>query len=326
MSSAPYASGAVLVTGANGFVGANVVARSSRTESSARVRAARLAATRDGLHVESRGDLRDEASVRRAVRGCRAGVPRRRRLPVLGARPAGALRQQRRGTASLMEACLAEGVERVVHTSTVGTSASPRSPRRATRGPRSRPASSRATTNARRSRPRRRRCRTSARGLPVVVVNPSAPVGPWDVKPTPTGKILVDFARGQNAGRGGHRAQHGAREGCRRGALARGGARPRRRAIHPRQPEHDADGDPRATSRRITGRRAPRSGSPTRSRGPPERSSTASANLVTHRPPSIPLEAVRMSRHRCSLTRGRRCASSACRRRPCGSPSRRRSA
>src|SRR3989442_7539818 len=34
-------------------------------------------------------------------------------------------------------------------------------------------------------------------GLPVVVVNPSAPVGPWDVKPTPTGRMIVDFLGGR---------------------------------------------------------------------------------------------------------------------------------
>jgi dihydroflavonol-4-reductase len=37
----------------------------------------------------------------------------------------------------------------------------------------------------------------AARGLPVVIVNPSAPVGPWDWKPTPTGRMLVDYLRGR---------------------------------------------------------------------------------------------------------------------------------
>ena len=37
----------------------------------------------------------------------------------------------------------------------------------------------------------------AAEGLPVVVVNPTAPVGPWDVKPTPTGKVVLDFLRGK---------------------------------------------------------------------------------------------------------------------------------
>jgi dihydroflavonol-4-reductase len=34
-------------------------------------------------------------------------------------------------------------------------------------------------------------------GAPVVIVNPAAPVGPWDVKPTPTGQMIVDFLRGR---------------------------------------------------------------------------------------------------------------------------------
>src|ERR1041384_2050060 len=37
----------------------------------------------------------------------------------------------------------------------------------------------------------------AGKGLPVVIVNPSAPVGPHDVKPTPTGKVIVDFLNGQ---------------------------------------------------------------------------------------------------------------------------------
>jgi dihydroflavonol-4-reductase len=40
----------------------------------------------------------------------------------------------------------------------------------------------------------------AARGAPVIIVNPSAPVGPWDVKPTPTGQMIVDFLRGKMLG------------------------------------------------------------------------------------------------------------------------------
>src|SRR4029453_17101466 len=38
------------------------------------------------------------------------------------------------------------------------------------------------------------------RGLPVVVVNPTAPLGPWDVKPTPTGQMILDFMQGRMKG------------------------------------------------------------------------------------------------------------------------------
>jgi dihydroflavonol-4-reductase len=40
----------------------------------------------------------------------------------------------------------------------------------------------------------------AARGVPVVIVNPSTPVGPWDVKPTPTGRMIVDFLQGRMVG------------------------------------------------------------------------------------------------------------------------------
>ena len=40
----------------------------------------------------------------------------------------------------------------------------------------------------------------AARGVPVVTVNPSAPIGPWDVKPTPTGQMIVDFLKGKMVG------------------------------------------------------------------------------------------------------------------------------
>ena len=40
----------------------------------------------------------------------------------------------------------------------------------------------------------------AARGAPIVIVNPSAPIGPWDVKPTPTGQMVVDFLKGKMVG------------------------------------------------------------------------------------------------------------------------------
>ena len=73
------------------------------------------------------------------------------------------------------------------------------------------------------------------KGLPVVIVNPSAPIGPYDVKPTPTGRIIVDFLNRRTAGVSGHGFELGA---CsRRGGRphSRGGKRPVRRALHPRQ-------------------------------------------------------------------------------------------
>ncbi len=164
------------------------------------------------------------------------------------------------------------------------------------------------------------------RGLPVVVVNPTAPIGPWDAKPTPTGKILVDFAHGRiptfvdtglnvvhvrdvaeghwlasERGRTGERYVLGNRNMTLReilGALAE-----------------------------LLGRPAPRIRLPYAVAWAAGALSTAAANLVTHRPPAIPLEAVRMSRRRMfvdGLEGGARAR--AARRHPSARPSRTRSA
>jgi dihydroflavonol-4-reductase len=102
-----------------------------------------------------------------------------------------------RGTANVMDACLAEGVERVVHTSTVGTIGLAALPAPCDECTPLAPGQ--ATSDYKRSKLEAERAVLAAvaRGLPAVVVNPSAPIGPWDVKPTPTGRILVDFARGR---------------------------------------------------------------------------------------------------------------------------------
>jgi dihydroflavonol-4-reductase len=143
------------------------------------------------------GDLRDADSVRRAVAGCarvyHVGADYR-----LWARdPRELFEANVQGTIHVLDACLALGVERVVHTSTVGTIGLSALP-----GPcdeRTPLAPDQIHGAYKRSKLDAERAALSyaRRGLDVVVVNPTAPVGPWDAKPTPTGKILVDFAHGR---------------------------------------------------------------------------------------------------------------------------------
>jgi dihydroflavonol-4-reductase len=151
-----------------------------------------------GLPIElAEGDLRDGEAVRRAVRGCarvfHVAADYRFWVPD----PQEMFRANVDGTRHVMEACLAEGVERVVHTSTVGTIGLAGSP--APCDEETPFARGQLTSHYKRSKLEAERAALALvpRGLPLVVVNPSAPVGPWDVKPTPTGKILVDFARGR---------------------------------------------------------------------------------------------------------------------------------
>src|SRR5512142_2367246 len=114
----------VLVTGGTGFIGANVVRclLAHGQEVRALVRGASDLSNLAGLPVElCPGDLRDADAVRRAVKGCarvfHVAADYRFWVP----RPEEMWRSNVDGTVHVMDACLAEGVERVVYTSTVGT-------------------------------------------------------------------------------------------------------------------------------------------------------------------------------------------------------------
>ncbi len=101
------------------------------------------------------------------------------------------------GTRRLLAAAKRAGVERIVYTSTVATIAVPRHgalPNEDTR----------ATVDEMIGHYKRSKflaeqvaVEAAAAGVPVVIVNPTAPVGPWDWKPTPTGRIILDFLKGK---------------------------------------------------------------------------------------------------------------------------------
>src|SRR5260370_2894423 len=100
-----------------------------------------------------------------------------------------------RGTRNLLEAACEAGVERVVYTSTVGCIGIPRNGI----GDETTPVSIKDMTGAyKRSKflAEQTALEFAKNGLPVVIVNPTAPVGDHDVKPTPTGKIVLDFLKG----------------------------------------------------------------------------------------------------------------------------------
>jgi dihydroflavonol-4-reductase len=99
------------------------------------------------------------------------------------------------GTATLLQLALQLGVEKVVYTSSVATVGLP-----ADGAPGDETMTlplSEAVGHYKRSKilAEQRALAFCAQGLPLVVVNPAAPIGPWDIKPTPTGKIVVDFLR-----------------------------------------------------------------------------------------------------------------------------------
>lgn len=189
-----------LVTGASGFLGANVV-RALRAEGD-RVRAlVRPTSDRralEGCEVDVVvGDVLDADSVRRAVEGCDVVFHVAGDYRLWAPDPSQLYRINVEGTRTVLETCVQVGVARVVYTSSVGTLGIPRDGRPGTE---STPVSLRDMVGPyKRSKFLAERVAEeyAGQGLPVVIVNPSNPIGPWEVKPTPTGQMIVDFLHGR---------------------------------------------------------------------------------------------------------------------------------
>jgi len=189
-----------LVTGGTGFVGANVVRALLDEGATVRV-LARPAGDRRvlaGLRVEVvEGDLVEPRSLARAVAGVQTVFHVAADYRLWAPDPAPLYRANVDGTRAVLDAAGQAGAARIVYTSTVGALGIPKD---GTPGTEATP-----VTLADMVGPYKRSkflaeqvaLERARAGLPVVIVNPSAPVGPWDVKPTPTGQMIVDFMRGR---------------------------------------------------------------------------------------------------------------------------------
>ena len=107
------------------------------------------------------------------------------------------------GSLNVVDAATAAGVERVVYTSTVGTiglDGTEQRPRRRTRPTGRGSTISSGSTSSRSTSPSTRCCVRRREGLPVVLVQPTLPLGPGDRAPTPTGKTVLDFLNGRIPG------------------------------------------------------------------------------------------------------------------------------
>lgn len=185
-----------LVTGASGFVGWHVTRklldRCHRVR--ALVRSTSSLRELDGVERVT-GDLRDAASLARAVQGCGLVFHVAADYRLWARNPQELYQTNVDGTRNLLEAARKAGVERVVHTGTVGSIGL----KKDGLGEETTPVTLGDMIGAyKRSKflAERVALEFAAQGFPVVIVNPTAPVGDHDFKPTPTGKILLDFLKG----------------------------------------------------------------------------------------------------------------------------------
>ena len=184
-----------LVTGASGFLGWHVAR--VLLDRGYSVRALVRSGSRvDGLGVDAViGDLRDADSLQRAVAGCGLVFHLAADYRLWARHPAELYRSNVDGTRNLLQAAQRAGVERVVYTSTVGCIGIPPNGL----GDESVPVSLAGMAgDYKRSKFQAEQVALefAHAGFPVVIVNPTAPVGDHDVKPTPTGQIIVDFLSG----------------------------------------------------------------------------------------------------------------------------------
>ena len=191
----------ILVTGASGFVGSAVARKLVEAGFSVRalVRGTSPRAHLAGLGLDFfEGDLRDRKSVERAIAGMRYAFHVAADYRLWARDPSEIFASNVEGTRNLMEEAMRAGVERVIYTSSVATialrtdgmAADETSPLREDQGigayKRSKIAAERLVE-----------AMVAERGLAAVIVNPSTPIGPGDVRPTPTGRIIIEAVKGR---------------------------------------------------------------------------------------------------------------------------------
>jgi dihydroflavonol-4-reductase len=191
-----------LVTGAAGFLGSHVtrqlVARGDDVRVLMRVSSTNRAIADLSLEYVT-GDLRDPASLDRAMKGVKRVFHVAADYRLWAKRSQDIYDSNVGGTKNLLEAAQRAGVEQLIYTSTVATIAvdRPQHPNESTDAK-----LEEMVGHYKRSKwlAEKEALAAAKNGLPVIVAMPTTPVGPWDWKPTPTGKIILDFLNGKMPG------------------------------------------------------------------------------------------------------------------------------
>ncbi|PKB81358.1 MAG: hypothetical protein BZY88_06630 [SAR202 cluster bacterium Io17-Chloro-G9] len=197
----------VLVTGATGFIGGNLSRLLWRRGYQVRalVRPGSNTLTIQDTGIEQvEGDILDRDSLAQAVQGCQAVFHCAAAYTFWSPSPDLIYQTNVKGTENVLGAAEEAGVSKVVYTSTVSTIGLPQETFAdglgGDLGNEDTPVQAHHLVGAYKKskyQAEQLALEKAREGLPVVVVNPTAPVGPWDVKPTPTGKIVLDFINGR---------------------------------------------------------------------------------------------------------------------------------
>ena len=191
-----------LVTGAAGFLGSHVARQLVSRGETVRVLVRASSSNRaiSDLPLEYvTGDLRDAASLDRAMAGVNRVYHVAADYRLWAKRSQDIYDSNVGGTKNLLAAAKRAGVEQLIYTSTVATIAvdRPELPNEFTDA-----TLEEMVGHYKRSKwmAEREALQAAKEGLPVIVAMPTTPVGPWDWKPTPTGKIILDFLNGKMPG------------------------------------------------------------------------------------------------------------------------------
>ena len=185
-----------LVTGATGFLGSALARELLKDGRTLKLLVRKNSDTRniDDLDCEvAYGDLQDRDSLKSALTGCQTLYHTAAYYSLWSRDKKLIYDINVQGTRNILESALEMGIEKVVYTSTVGCIGLSEDSSPANEDQPMNTASLCNDYKLSKYEAEQVAHELFGRGLPVVIVNPSTPVGPRDIKPTPTGKIILDF-------------------------------------------------------------------------------------------------------------------------------------